>query len=204
MTEQAGSAAPTSAATPASGGRDVADTMASVGGSKWWWVAYGVLTVIAGILAVFWPAVTAVVLAVVFGIQLFILGIFRIVAAFAVPDTSTSTKIIGVLIGILAIIAGVICLRSPVGTAVILAIVVGAFWLVTGVMELIAGIAGRGERSRTWAIVSGIIGIIAGIIVLANPVISAVTLAWVLGLFLIVHGVIAIVSAFSDRRAATA
>lgn len=207
MSEQAGTAEHTGSTAP--GGyttppenRDVADTMAVVGGSTWWWVAYGVLTVIAGIVAVAWPASTALVLAVIFGVQLFVLGIFRIVAAFAVPDTSTGTKVVGVLVGILSILAGIISLRSPVGTVVFLAIVVGAFWLVNGILELVAGIAARGEPGRVWAIVGGIVGIIAGIFVLSSPVISAVTLAWVLGIMLIVHGAMAIAAAFAASRSA--
>jgi uncharacterized membrane protein HdeD (DUF308 family) len=184
-------------------GRDVSDTMAGVGGSKGWWIAYGVLTLLAGIAVVVWPAATVLVLAVVFGIQLLILGVFRIVAAFAVPDTSTGRKIIGVLIGILSIIAGVLCLRSPIATVVILALLVGAFWLVYGVMEIVGGIAERGgERGRAWTITSGVIGVIAGVVVLAMPAISAVALAWVLGIMLIVHGLIAIFAAFSRSPAA--
>ncbi|WP_051580498.1 HdeD family acid-resistance protein [Pseudonocardia acaciae] len=170
--------------------------MADVGESRWWPVAYGVLAVIAGILAVAWPGVTALVLAAIFGIQLLILGLFRTVWVLAVPDTSTATKVIGVLVGILAIIAGVMCLRSPVATAVFLAIVVGLFWLVNGVMELAAGVAGRSQRGRGWAILGGVVGLIAGVVVLSMPVISAVTLAWVLGIVMIVHGAVTAIGAF--------
>jgi uncharacterized membrane protein HdeD (DUF308 family) len=211
MTEQAGAAGqtPTSSTAPRGAparpsGRDAADAMARVGGSKGWAVAYGVLAVIAGLLAVAWPGKTAVVLAVLFAVQLFVLGVFRIVEAFAVPDTSTGTKVVGVLVGILAIIAGVLCLRSPVATAVFLALVVGAFWLVNGILEIVAGIAGRGEESRVWSILGGVLGVIAGIIVLSMPGISVLTLAWVLGILLIVHGVVVIVSALSRRSRATA
>jgi uncharacterized membrane protein HdeD (DUF308 family) len=37
---------------------DVADIVAGVGGSRWWWVGYGVLSVIAGLIALAWPGVT--------------------------------------------------------------------------------------------------------------------------------------------------
>lgn len=206
MTEQAGATGqrpppPTThrqppARTPE--GRDVSDTMAGVGGSKGWWITYGVLTLLAGIAVVVWPKATLLVLAVIFGIQLLILGVFRIVAAFAVPDTSAGRKVVGVLIGILSILAGIFCLRSPIATVVILALLVGAFWLVYGVMEVVGGIAERGgERGRAWTIASGVIGVIAGVVVLSMPAISAVALAWVLGIMLIVQGIIAIFAAFS-------
>ncbi len=79
----------------------------------------------------------------------------------------------------------------------------GAFWLVSGIMEIIAGIAGRGERGRTWSIVVGVIGVLGGIVILAAPVPSAVALAWVLGVFLIVHGVVVIVAG-SARQSGSA
>lgn len=205
MTEQAGATAhtPGPSMTPkhipagTAGRRDIADITADIGESKGWSVAYGVLAIIAGILALSWPGVTALVLAIIFGAQLLILGLFRVVWAVAVPDTSTGTKVIGVLVGILAIIAGVICLRFPGATAVFLAIVVGAFWLVNGVMELVAGIAGRDQRGRGWALLGGAVGVIGGIVVLSMPVISAVSLAWVVGLVLVVHGAVTAVRAFS-------
>lgn len=211
MTEQAGATAhtpdpsTTHKHTPAgtAGRRDIADITADIGESKWWPVAYGVLAIIAGILAITWPGVSALVLAIIFGAQLLILGLFRVVWVLAVPDTSSGTKVIGVLVGILAIIAGVVCLRFPGATAVFLAIVVGAFWLVNGVMELVAGIAGRDQRGRGWALLGGAVGVIAGVVVLSMPVISAVTLAWVVGIMLVVHGVVTAVRAFSKPAPAT-
>jgi Short repeat of unknown function (DUF308) len=49
-------------------------------GRNWGWVfAYGLLTLIAGIAVLAWPSETLLVLAVLFGIQLIISGIFRFV-----------------------------------------------------------------------------------------------------------------------------
>jgi hypothetical protein len=45
--------------------------------SRWWWVGYGVVNVIVGLLALAWPGATIVVLAIVFAVQLFVLGILE-------------------------------------------------------------------------------------------------------------------------------
>jgi uncharacterized membrane protein HdeD (DUF308 family) len=178
-------------------GRDISEKVADVGASRWWWVAYGVLSILAGIAAMAWPGVTLLALAVLLAVQLFVLGIFRVVAAFAVPDTSTGMRVLAIVVGILSVIVGVICLRSPLQTIVVLTLVLGAFWLVNGLVEIVTGIAGRGDRGRAWTIVGGVIGVLGGIVVLSAPVTSAVTLAWVLGVLLVVHGIVAVVSGFA-------
>ncbi|MCW0213506.1 MAG: DUF308 domain-containing protein [Pseudonocardia sp.] len=182
---------------------DIADRMADVGASKWWWIAYGVLSLLVGIAVLVWPGATLLTLAVLFAIQLFVLGIFRIVAAFAVPDTSSGTKVLAVVVGILSVIVGVICLRSPLQTIVVLTLVLGAFWLVNGIMEIVAGISGRGERGRAWAIVGGLIGVVGGIVILSAPLASAVALAWVIGILLVAHGIITIIAGLSRPAGAT-
>ncbi len=182
---------------PTPGGGDVADTVAAVGGSRWWLVAYGVLSVLAGVAALVWPGATLLAVAVLFAVQLFVLGIFRIVRAFSVPDTSAGTRVLGIVVGVLSVLVGVLCLRSPLQTIAVLTLVLGAFWLVNGILEVVAGIAGQGERSRAWTIVSGLIGVVGGILVLTLPIASAVGMAWVLGVLLVAHGLVAVISGFA-------
>lgn len=180
-------------ATPAmslSAPHDTADTLATLGRSRAWTITYGVLTVLAGVGALVWPGVTLLTLAVLFAIQLFVLGVFRIVGAFAVPDTSAGMRVLAVIVGIVSVIVGVLCLRTPLQTIVVLTLVLGLFWLVNGITELVMGLAGRGEPGRGWTILSGVISVLGGIVVLSAPVSSAVTLAVVLGIVLLAHGIV--------------
>lgn len=180
-------------ATPAmslSAPRDTADALATLGRSRAWIITYGVLTVVAGIGVLVWPGVTLLTLAILFAVQLFVLGVFRIVGAFAVPDTSAGMRVLAVIVGIVSVIVGVLCLRTPLQTIVVLTLVLGLFWLVNGITELVMGLAGRGESGRGWTILSGVIGVLGGIVVLSAPVRSAVTLAVVLGIVLLAHGIV--------------
>jgi uncharacterized membrane protein HdeD (DUF308 family) len=174
--------------------------VADVGGSRWWWAGYGVLNVIVGLLAIAWPGASIVVLAIVFAVQLFVLGVFRIVLAFAIPDASPAAKVLSVVLGVLALIVGVLCLRSPQQTVVVLTLVLGGFWLIHGVVDIVAGIDGRGQPGRGWTIVGGVVGLVGGIVVLASPEATAVTFAWLLGILLVLQGVIAIVVAVKLPR----
>jgi uncharacterized membrane protein HdeD (DUF308 family) len=64
--------------------------------------------------------------------------------------------------------------------------VLGVFWLVQGIMTLVAPFART--QGRGWQILSGILGILAGLIVLVYPIASAVTLALVGGIRLVILG----------------
>lgn len=64
-----------------------------------------------------------------------------------------------------------------------------------------SAISDAGVPGRVWQIVSGVIAIIAGIVVIGWPFTSLVTLALVAGIWLIVTGVFEVVSSFAIRRA---
>jgi uncharacterized membrane protein HdeD (DUF308 family) len=65
----------------------------------------------------------------------------------------------------------------------------------------VSAISDPGMPGRGWEIFFGIISVIAGVVVLAYPFDSIVTLAWVVGIWLIVLGVFEMVSAFGIRKA---
>ena len=63
-------------------------------GKHWgWMLAFGTLTIAAGICALVWPGITLLAAAIVFGVQLIVAGIYRLVAAFAAPQEPTGTRV---------------------------------------------------------------------------------------------------------------
>jgi uncharacterized membrane protein HdeD (DUF308 family) len=87
-----------------------------------------------------------------------------------------------------------------VQTVVVLTLVLGAFWLIHGVVDIVLGVSGRGEDGRRWTIASGLIGVLAGIVVLSSPEVTAVTLASLLGFLLVMQGFTVIVVSFTRGR----
>lgn len=163
------------------------EQLAKVGGSRGWLVAFGLITLVAGILVLLWPVQSVLVLAVILGIWLLVAGVFRLVMAIAVDEATGGARLLVAALGVLAILVGVLCLARPFHAAAALALLLGAFWVVTGVMEFFQGIAHH-TSGRVWAILGGLISVIAGIVVLAYPGTSVVVLTWVLGIVLIVFG----------------
>jgi uncharacterized membrane protein HdeD (DUF308 family) len=73
-------------------------------------LAFGILTIAAGICALVWPGITLLAAAIVFGVQLIVAGVYRLVAAFAVPVESTGTRVMLGVLGVLSLI--IACTRS--------------------------------------------------------------------------------------------
>src|SRR5690242_16714771 len=88
-----------------------ADMIARLG-RKWGWVlAYGIITLAAGVAVLVWPSETLLVIAVLFGVQLIVSGIFRFVAALAIDDLSGGTRVLLALLAVLSIIVGLWAVR---------------------------------------------------------------------------------------------
>ena len=172
-------------------------------GRNWGWVfAYGLLTLIAGIAVLVWPSETLLVLAVLFGIQLIISGIFRFVGALATDDLTGGTRVLLALLGVLSIIVGLWAVRHVLLTLLALIVFLGIFWIVNGVIEIFTALSHRGMPQRGWTVVMGLLSFLAGLIVLAVPGLSLVTLALILGVWLLVFGLMEITLAFRIRRGA--
>jgi uncharacterized membrane protein HdeD (DUF308 family) len=172
-------------------------------GRHWGWLlAFGLITVAAGIAVLVWPGKTLVVIAVLFGIQLIVAGIFRFVAAFAVHDLTGGTRVLYALLGVLSLIIGLYAVRHVLITLLALALVLGIFWIINGSVELFTALSHREMQSRGWSGFMGALSIVAGIVVLAYPGVTLVTLAVILSVWLIVFGFGQIFAAFRIRSLA--
>jgi len=172
-------------------------------GRHWGWLlAYGVLTLLAGIAVLAWPSETLLVLAVLFGVQLIISGIFRFVMALASDDLTGGTRVLLALLGVLSVIVGLWAVRHVLLTLLALTVFLGIYWVVSGVIDIFTAVAHRGMPSRGWTAASGVLSICAGLIVLAFPGLTLLGLAIVLGIWLLIFGIMEITSAFRLRSAA--
>ena len=105
--------------------------------------------------------------------------------------------------GILLIVLGGYALYRPGMTLVALTQVLAAFAIIDGMLAIVAGIMGVTE-SRKWTIARGLLGILAGIFVLANSLlvslIAGVTIVLVLAFQAIASGVFEIIVAIRERK----
>ena len=180
---------------------DPADVLTVIGRHWGWVLAFGGITALAGLITLAWPGRTLVVVAVLFGIQLVVAGIFRFVAAFATEDESGVARVLLALLGVLSIIVGVYALRHILITIATLGLLLGIFWIVNGAVETFAALSHRAMPGRTWTILMGVLSVLAGVVVLASPSTSLLALALVLSFWLLLFGVMEIMLAFQLRSA---
>ena len=165
-----------------------------------WGLIGGAISIVLGIVIIAWPKQTLLVIAIIFGIQLIIWGLMLIVSR-ALLHEGAGSLILGIIGGVLAIMAGIATFRVPGRTVVILAIILGAAWLVAGLFEAIEAIANSDMEHRGWVLFVGTVTALAGIILMSSPVQSAGALAIISGIMMIVMGGVRVVGALQHRSA---
>jgi len=163
-------------------------------------IVRGLLAVAVGIVALAWPGITVLALVILFAIYAFIAAGMEAVKAFS---SERAGPVMGhLLLGLVDVGAGVIALAWPGPTALVLVLLVGAWAMVAGLVEIYAGFeVGESAGTRALFVVSGLISIAFGIVLFAHPVIGAVTLALLFGLFNLVYGFWALIEGIDVRRA---
>ncbi len=94
--------------------------------------------------------------------------------------------------GIAALIFGALLLTDPAATLVALAVFLGFYLLFVGVLELVRVFVDS-SQPWLWSLIVGILGIVAGVVVLNHPVLTALalptTVVIYLGVFSLVMGI---------------
>jgi uncharacterized membrane protein HdeD (DUF308 family) len=169
---------------------------------SWGWFAFfGALTVVVGILVLVWPGHTLVALAVLFGLQLVVMGLFRLVAAITTTDATGGARALMAILGLLGLVIGLWALRHIDLALSVLAIFLGIYWIIDGVVEIFTAISYPELPGRGWVVVSGLLAILFGIVVLVWPKPSLLVLAVILGIFLLLFGALQLLIAFGLRQA---
>jgi uncharacterized membrane protein HdeD (DUF308 family) len=101
--------------------------------------------------------------------------------------------------GIAAVLLGFLLLTNPAASALAIVIYLGAYWLVTGIIDIVQ-IFTRSE-GKVWNAITGIVGILAGIAVLQHPIVATfavgATLVYLIAFLAIAGGIAGLISGFS-------
>jgi uncharacterized membrane protein HdeD (DUF308 family) len=168
-------------------------------------VVSGFAAAILGVVMLIWPRPSIVVAAVLLGVYLAVSGIALVFMAFGLPVLSGGARFLNFISGTASIILAVLAFRhfdEGRYAILLLAIWIAIGFILHGMSTTALAISDRQFPGRGWAIFFGIISIIAGLLVLAYPFDSLRTLVLVAGIWLIILGVMEIVSGFAMRGAA--
>ena len=164
-------------------------------------ILFGALAVILGVVMLVWPGPSILVAAALFGAYLVVSGVAMVILAFGLPAASGASRFLYFISGAVSVVLGILAFRHfGEGYAILLlAIWIAVGFIFRGVSAVALAISYPGFPGRGWSIFFGIISAIAGVVVLAYPFDSIVTLALVVGIWLIILGVMEVISAFGIR-----
>lgn len=165
-----------------------------------WTLALGILIAALGAVAIVFPLILTVTVTLFFGWLFIAGGIFKAVYAFQVHGVGS--KIWRLLLGVLYVGAGIFMLVNPIKGAITLTVVLAVTILVESVLEVIMAFQVRPAPNWGWMLISGVLGIVLGILIWNQLPSSAL---WVIGLLvginLLMNGLWITMFSLSARRA---
>ena len=169
---------------------------------RYWWLALvvGILSVIIGFAAIFFPEPTLLAVGLLFGAYLVVWSAGVLARGIGERDQDTVMRVLRVITGIIGIFVGLILLVRPGQSVLTAAYALGFWWVIVGMLQLAQGFAV--SEHRGWNIVWGVLGIVAGAIILAQPGIGLLTLVIIVSIALIFQGTMEIMMALAMRRIA--
>ena len=138
-------------------------------------IAVSIIGITLGIIALVWPGATMFTIAILFGTYLVAVGVFRVTAAITADSLSSGLRWVLGILGVFVIVAGIACLANPFRSLAVLAFVIGFGWIIDGLVDVTAAATGKSRGPRWLAFVSGVVSIIAGIVVFMLPGLALAT-----------------------------
>jgi len=118
---------------------------------KWWLVLTGILGIGAGLIALFWPGITALVLIIFIGAWAIVRGIMEIIAAIQLRKEIEGEWLL-ILAGVLSVLFGLGVLLYPGAGAVALAWLIGIYAIAIGVVMIMLALRLRKHHAAISAI----------------------------------------------------
>lgn len=163
--------------------------------SRSWWVylVRGICAILFGLLAIIWPAITILALVIVFGAYAIVDGVF---ALFGSGRGASGSRGWMIFYGIVSILTGVVVFVWPGITALVLLFLIAIWAIVSGVLEIVAGIRLREVVNEWMFIISGALSVLFGVLLFVWPGAGALAVVWLIGIMAILYGISLVVLAF--------
>jgi uncharacterized membrane protein HdeD (DUF308 family) len=168
---------------------------------RWWvFLLRGLAAIALGIAAIAWPGIALLSLAFLFGAFSITEGVMDILLGVrGEPDGTVWWTMI--VLGVLAIAAGIIAFAWPGLTLVVLVAIIAAWSIVRGVFEIYAAIRLRKHIDDEWILgLSGLMSIIFGGLIMWRPDAGLIAIALLIGAYMLAMGVMAIALSLRLRR----
>jgi uncharacterized membrane protein HdeD (DUF308 family) len=177
----------TTSAQPSVGWQDKALSL-----ERGWLLTAAIVSVLIGVFVLARPQSGVLTIAITFGLYLVFGGAARF--SFALTDTRRSAGVrwIGAILGVLVVIAGFYCLLNLESSLIVLGVTLGIGLIGVGFTDLVSGNRERVGQPSWLRITSGVLAVLAGIIMLVVPFISVSLIVWTGAIILVAIGIVGI------------
>ncbi len=161
----------------------------------------GVIAVLFGIAAVFWPALTLVTLVYLFGAYVLVTGVVNVIQGVLSMKVRT-TWFLTLLVGLVELGIGVYLMRHTDVSFATLILLIGFSLIIRGVLEVVAAFMDFGgwASTRTLLTVGGLASVLAGVVILMQPVAGGVAFVWILGVYALLVGAMMVAVSLDARK----
>ncbi|HEY5531789.1 MAG TPA: DUF308 domain-containing protein [Candidatus Anoxymicrobiaceae bacterium] len=169
---------------------------------RWWsFLLRGIAAFIFGIIILAWPGSTTKVLVFVFGLFVLVAGIAAFAATYAEVKREESF-FVSLLIGIVCVVIGIMTMARPGAATVTVLYLIAAWAIIYGFMIIVSGFeAPKGDANVKWLLVlTGVLSIILGIILIALPGLSVLSIVLLVGIYALIQGVLLAVVSLRTRK----
>jgi uncharacterized membrane protein HdeD (DUF308 family) len=168
---------------------------------NWWLVVLrGVLAILFGIAAFFMPGLAWLSLIVLFGAYAILDGVFAMMSGLISSKYSRRWWVF-LLEGLISVAAGAIALVRPDIASLVLVLLIAAWAVFTGILELVAAIRLRREITNEWMLgLSGFVSIVLGVLLFFQPAAGGLVVTLMIGAYALIFGAALVGLGFRLRR----
>jgi uncharacterized membrane protein HdeD (DUF308 family) len=169
-------------------------------------IGRGLLAIVIGVLALIWPGTLINAVVQLFSILLIIDGLINLLTGLGVTNKGRdqdrqSLRVITMIFGAAEIVAGIIGLFLPTRTAGVMVSIIGAWAVITGILQLVQALRARKYINGVGILaLTGTVFVVLGLIAVFRPFISLALIAWVVAIGVIAWGLMQIVIGFTVRK----
>lgn len=166
-------------------------------------ILQGVISVLFGVAAVFWPGITLSTLVYLVSAFLIVDGIVVLILGFANLGKRPNVATLLVVLGFLQLVIGSIFFRWPDVALETIILVLGLLLIVRGLFSLVHTFSDRFvlATSRALQAVLGLVSLLVGLILIVYPITTTLVVVWVVGLYALITGPVLLAMAVDVGKA---
>jgi uncharacterized membrane protein HdeD (DUF308 family) len=164
------------------------------------WLLQGIIAVLFGVAAVFWPGLTLVTLVYLFGAFVLASGIVTLLRGLLEVEKS-DIWFLAILLGIFETGVGVYLLRHPNLAFNTLILLIGFALIIRGVVGIVRALMEKGtDTTKMMTVLAGLAALVVGIFMLFQHVKGGIAFVWILGFYAILFGILEVAMAVDARK----